>query len=216
MAQSGDFQVQPRIIDLLGRSYTSSEAALKELVANAWDADATRVDIFLPMALEGNPIVVKDNGHGMTLGELRSVYLPIGMNRRAKRGPTTRNGRRVRGRLGIGKFAGFVLASRITVTTVVRGTKSRLALDKNELEARDAADVDLEQVPLAIEIDNTDEAPGTTVELSLLRPGLEQPDPRKLGAFILREFGLPEDFAVYVDGVQLTSDHLDSKRVEVQ
>ena|SRR5438067_1080796 len=105
MAQAGYFQVQPRIVELLGRSYASSEAALKELVANAWDADATRVEVSLPIALEGKPILVSDNGYGMTPQELQSVYLPIGMNRRTRRGPTTPRGRRVRGLLGIGKFA---------------------------------------------------------------------------------------------------------------
>ena len=58
MALSGSFQVNPRTIDLLGRSYRSSEVALKELVANAWDADASRVEISLPIALEGRPITV--------------------------------------------------------------------------------------------------------------------------------------------------------------
>jgi hypothetical protein len=216
VAQSGYFQVQPRIVDLLGRSFNSSEAALKELVANAWDADATRVDISLPMALEGKPIVVSDNGYGMTSQELQSVYLPIGMDRRSRRGPTTKRGRRVRGRLGIGKFSGFVMATRITVTTVVRGTKSRLTMDKAELEARDAADIDLEQVPLMIETEETTEPSGTTVELSLLRAGLEQPDPKKVRELVLRDFGLPEDFAVYIDGAKLTADDLDGRKVEVQ
>jgi hypothetical protein len=37
------FRVDPRIAEILGESYRSSEQALKELVDNAWDADATKV-----------------------------------------------------------------------------------------------------------------------------------------------------------------------------
>lgn len=34
------FQVDPRLATLLSQEYSSSERALKELVDNAWDADA--------------------------------------------------------------------------------------------------------------------------------------------------------------------------------
>ena len=91
MTLTGSLRVEPRTVKFLGRTYLRSEVALKELVANCWDADATRVDISLPLALEGKSIVVLDNGHGMTGRELQSVYLPIGLNR-LSRGETTRAG----------------------------------------------------------------------------------------------------------------------------
>lgn len=68
------FHVQSQLLDVLAAQYRSSEEALKELVANCWDADATRVDIALPIALSGEPIFVRDNGHGMTPLELRAHY----------------------------------------------------------------------------------------------------------------------------------------------
>ena len=37
------FQVDSRLATLLSQEYSSSERALKELVDNAWDADAERV-----------------------------------------------------------------------------------------------------------------------------------------------------------------------------
>ncbi|MCY4226417.1 MAG: hypothetical protein OXF20_01735, partial [Gammaproteobacteria bacterium] len=45
-----------RILDSLGiQMYQSPVAAIAELIANAWDADANSVNINLPSSLSGNP-----------------------------------------------------------------------------------------------------------------------------------------------------------------
>lgn len=49
------FQVDSRLATLLSQEYPSSERALKELVDNAWDADAEQVTILLPKPLSGDP-----------------------------------------------------------------------------------------------------------------------------------------------------------------
>ena len=41
---------------LLGENYRSTEQAIKELIDNAWDADAEHVWITLPEPLTGDPI----------------------------------------------------------------------------------------------------------------------------------------------------------------
>lgn len=66
MAQTARFRVDPKLVSLLGEGYRSSEYALKELIDNAWDADATEVCITLPDPLTGHPIIVEDDGSGMT------------------------------------------------------------------------------------------------------------------------------------------------------
>ncbi|MGB9299791.1 MAG: ATP-binding protein, partial [Anaerolineae bacterium] len=57
-----------RIIDQLGiQMYQSPVAAVAELVANAWDADAELVQIDLPADLgEDAELTIKDDGIGMT------------------------------------------------------------------------------------------------------------------------------------------------------
>ena len=80
------FQVDSRLATLLSQEYSSSERALKELVDNAWDADAERVAIALPKPLSGDPIVIQDDGTGMTEEELRRHYLSIASDRRSRRG----------------------------------------------------------------------------------------------------------------------------------
>lgn len=53
MSETAHFSVDTRLTRLLGETYRSSEAALKELVDNAWDADACNVWIRLPTPLTG-------------------------------------------------------------------------------------------------------------------------------------------------------------------
>src|SRR3546814_1241361 len=50
------FQVDSRLATLLSQEYRSTERALKELVDNAWDADADQVSIQLPKPLSGEQI----------------------------------------------------------------------------------------------------------------------------------------------------------------
>jgi hypothetical protein len=45
------FRVDPRLARLLGENYRSTEQAIKELIDNAWDADAEHVWITLPEPL---------------------------------------------------------------------------------------------------------------------------------------------------------------------
>ena len=61
-----NFQVDPRLATLLGESYRSTEQAIKELVDNAWDADAQHVLIRLPKPMTTEPIPVVDDGSGMS------------------------------------------------------------------------------------------------------------------------------------------------------
>jgi hypothetical protein len=58
-----------RLIDLLGHQmYGGPVPAVAELVANAWDADAEKVEIILPADIksEGAEIIVRDYGTGMS------------------------------------------------------------------------------------------------------------------------------------------------------
>ena len=56
------FKVDTGLASLLSESYRSPEKALKELIDNAWDAEASHVEITLPEPLSGDAIVVEDNG----------------------------------------------------------------------------------------------------------------------------------------------------------
>jgi len=122
-----------RIIDHLGiQMYQSATAALAELVANAWDANAENVWITLPDSLDGASITIKDDGVGMTFAECESRYLNVGYCRRGKKAKEFVAGNRpVLGRKGIGKFAGFGIAEIIEVDTTSKETGERTVFQLN-------------------------------------------------------------------------------------
>lgn len=126
-----------RTLEHLGtQMYKRRDVALAELVANCWDAGATEVEITVPGGTGYDPtasaILVTDNGSGMSEAEVDDEYLVIGRNRRAEGqfGPT---GRKVMGRKGVGKLAGFGLARQMRVTTWRGGLASTLQLDADNL-----------------------------------------------------------------------------------
>lgn len=86
-------------IDHLGvKLYSTIPPMIAELVANAWDADATNVEIILKDE-DIKSIIVKDNGLGMTFNELNNNFLKIGRNRRKDTHiSTTKKGRNVLGK----------------------------------------------------------------------------------------------------------------------
>ena len=129
-----------RIIDSLGiQMYQSPVAAVAELIANAWDADASRVKVQLPSNLSGQAeIVVEDNGIGMTFAECQRLYLNVGRNRRDDDvGDASPDGRPVLGRKGIGKFAGFGIAELLEIDTTSSKTGERTVfrLDLQDLRS---------------------------------------------------------------------------------
>lgn len=173
------FSVNPRLTRLLGETYRSSEAALKELVDNAWDADALNVWIDIPPTLTSAPIVVKDDGLGMSEDQIRSNYLDIANDRRRRSGEiTTQLKRKVKGRKGIGKFAGLILAESMKLISYRENRKCSLVIDKTSILNTQE---DLETIPLEFVAENAkgDET-GSLVELSNLDQNLNYPIPENL------------------------------------
>lgn len=99
--------------------------AIAELVSNAWDADATETRVRLPLeetwdsANQNHFIEVTDNGNGMTWDMVRDAYLDVGRDRReAEKTDKSPGGRRLQGRKGLGKLAGFGISDTLEVQTV--------------------------------------------------------------------------------------------------
>lgn len=198
------FQVDSRLATLLSQEYSSSERALKELVDNAWDADAEKVSITLPRPMSGDPIVIQDDGTGMTEEELRRHYLSIATDRRSRRGErTSGKNRLVKGRKGIGKFAGLMAAAAMTLETHARDRLCRFTLrldDLSQVEDIEQLDIGLHSEPCGPELH------GTTITLSDLYQGLAYPDANKLRQILLQDYGRQDDFSITVDGKRLDVD----------
>lgn len=207
MPTHANFRVDPRLASLLGEGYRSTEQALRELVDNAWDADADNVRITLPKPMTDDPIVVADDGSGMTESELRHHYLMIANDRYSRRGTkTTRYARMVRGRKGIGKFAGLVAAEDMRVETWARGMKTTLNISKATLLQ---AKGDLEKVDLPIGVEDCDsEKKGTTITLSRLNSRFTVPAPEALKEILALEYGRTSGFTILVNEEPLSHEDI--------
>src|SRR5690349_2223587 len=91
--------------------YSNIPAVLSEVVANAWDADADRVNIQIDKRADF--ITITDTGHGMNTHDINEKFLTVGYRRRDEKGGavTRRYGRAVMGRKGIGKLSLFSIAT---------------------------------------------------------------------------------------------------------
>lgn len=198
MKQTTHFQVDPRITSLLGESYRSSEHALKELVDNAWDADASKVWIQLPDPLSSDPLIIEDNGSGMTEKEVTQEYMVVASSRISRKGDRTpKKHRKVKGRKGIGKFAGLLAADVMEIQTCARGKITRILIDKNNLLM---ADRDLEGIDLPYETNICpQENQGTKIILTNLNQNLAFPDPDMLRQLLMLEYGRQSDFQIFVN-----------------
>lgn len=197
-----------RIIDQLGsQTYQSPVASIAELVANAWDADANKVEISLPDGSESDPqIIIKDDGLGMDVSDCDAKYLNIGWCKRGKDPEAfSPGGRPVLGRKGIGKFAGFGIAKVIGVETISKDTGEKTSFEMNldELTSdeymKEGGEVEAEHSGP----DNKRKKDhGTTIilkSLSLDRMISKSQFPRSMARrFLLHQTA--DDFKVFVDG----------------
>ncbi|HID64936.1 MAG TPA: hypothetical protein EYP49_19630 [Anaerolineae bacterium] len=95
--------VAPNVIRELSGIYPTFVSAFKELVSNAYDADAILVTIRFSSDL--STVTVEDNGAGMTPFEFQDEYLRIGGSVQGRGEDMTARGRRPIGRKGIGFLA---------------------------------------------------------------------------------------------------------------
>ncbi|KEQ22135.1 ATP-binding protein [Paenibacillus tyrfis] len=201
------FKVQPRVVYLLSNQYRSSEQALKELVDNAWDADAEQVHITIPLDLfPTEAIIIQDDGTGMSTSQVMSDYLNIAYNRRVQKGELTPyKTRKVRGHKGIGKFAGLVAASQMEVQTTHNSITSTLIINKDDLYNYDN---DLEELNIEVISRVSDNPRGTKIILSGLNQGLNLPSVEKLRELLIFEFGRQSDFDIYINGEKVTFEDI--------
>ena len=196
------------------QTYSTLPPVIGELVANAWDADARRVDIDIPTTAftDASEIVVRDNGIGMTDADVRNAYLVIGRDRRAASGDKpTAKGRKVIGRKGIGKFSGFGLAGEIEVETIHNGETSRFRMNYEELE-KHAADREIQMPALPptgevikgtrVTLRHVTKFKNRSVDIQALRRGLA----RRFSII-----GSKHDFQVYVNGTPISPKERDLK-----
>ncbi len=112
---------------LAGANLLKPKVAIIELIANAWDAGATKVEIFWPTK-EQSHFEIRDNGHGMSSAEFSKRYMQIMYNRVAGQGSSVefesrgkKVMRRTFGKNGLGRMGGFSFADSYRLATTTDG-----------------------------------------------------------------------------------------------
>src|SRR5216684_7020249 len=128
-----DERVLARITDGI---YRQPSSALRELISNAYDADAKKV-VILTDAPRFATVIVRDDGNGLTPEALANLIKNIGASPKqssvgAEIGVTDKedvtlslSGRKLIGRLGIGLFSVAQLTRHFQVLTKTKGSNFR-------------------------------------------------------------------------------------------
>lgn len=131
-----EMTVDLNVLEHLGINlYSNIAAVLTEAVANAWDADASSVQIRVDPNNEW--IEIEDDGIGMSVEDLNGKYLRVGYRRRdedAAHGCKTAKGRPVMGRKGLGKLSLFSIADVIEVQSAKDGGKHGFRMTVSDIK----------------------------------------------------------------------------------
>lgn len=159
----------PNTIEHLGfRMYSRLPNAVAELVANAYDADATSVLVTLDTS-GSQSVEVADDGHGMSADDLSDRYLRIGRNRRSDDSGLSESGRRrVAGRKGLGKLALFGIGKSITIRTKRAGSPDWIVVTMDGDDIRATVGGDYHPVS-SVEPAESPEEHGTTIVVEELQ-----------------------------------------------
>lgn len=192
-----------------GQIIADPATAIVELVANAWDAHATRVDITWPNGERG--FAIRDNGVGMTPAQFLHRWRMLDYERLIEQGARSipppdildAKPRAVYGRNGKGRHAAFLFANPYMVRTWRDGHESMFAISRGKSLERP---FDVERLSDADEVDGH----GTEITGSSEAVGITASAAREIiGARFLTD----PSFVVTVDGTTVTFEDLSDEQI---
>ena len=214
------------LIRTLGNLANSSEVALTELVANAWDAGATLVEIFIPEKL-GEKLTIEDNGIGMTKDNFYSRWMKLGYNRLKHQGKKVEfpNGislnRFAYGRNGVGRHGMLCFNNEYEITTNKNGIESKFTIttvSENEpflIKREKFSKTNKSGTKLEVVVSKNLPKPETILEIISAR-FLHDPkfiiSINKQTIQLEQHKGLINSETIEIDGINLTVNLIDSKK----
>ena len=208
MPEEYTLDIDLNVLNHLGLNlYSNVPAVVAELIANAWDADASRVNVSVKEQREGKRIIIQDDGCGMNDADLRKKFLTVGYQRRSKgSGDQTVGGRRVMGRKGIGKLSVLSIARKVYVYTKKEDTDP-LAIELDVAKIQEAIEKKEKYHPPVINVPGDIElgSSGTALVLSDLKKRVNASLDAYLRQRVARRFSvISRDFQVFVNGDEIT------------
>lgn len=204
------FKPKARIIRTIGDQLISGpEAAVIELVKNAYDADANFVEIkFNPPLQPGKGrISITDDGHGMSLDDIRLKWMEPATASKVKDRRSPSKARKMMGSKGIGRFAAAKLGAKMALTSTVKSKEGNIAVLIPELDwSIFSDDVYLSDIAIDYLVQNVEDPTGTTIEVIELHESWTKDRLSKLYnelRRLLSPFSVSheksKDFCVYLD-----------------
>ena len=128
------FTMNYNALKMFGRQlYSNAWAAISELVANGFDANAKNVFLYIDMKEKRNTTIeLFDDGIGMNDEDLKSKYVRIGRNRRTENNKDTAAGRK-----GIGKLAALYLSDKYQIIIRKDNEVSAWGVDVSDMDDED-------------------------------------------------------------------------------
>ena len=165
------FSVDAGIINRLGKELVGKqETAVSELIKNAYDADATEVNLIFENAWnKGGVLTIEDNGHGMNREQLVNGFMRLSSSDKIHNPVSTKYKRQKAGKKGIGRFATQRLGEKLIIITQTEQSPDALKVVINWDDF--ATDKDLLTVSNKIEFIPKTKENGTTLTIEGLREG---------------------------------------------
>ena len=181
---------------------TQPDVALTELVANAWDAGATEVKIFIPEKC-GQVLTVEDNGIGLTKEEFHNRWMKLSYNRLIHQGkkvlfPNGETSSRIAyGRNGVGRHGLLCFNDECQVITHKAGSELSLTVS-TKIPGQAIAIIDEQTTPSKNQ--------GTILKVVVER---NLPNVKHIREIISSRFLHDPQFIIEVNRKRLTLDQLD-------
>jgi hypothetical protein len=122
------------VLEQLGlKLYSNVPAVISEIIANSYDADASKVEIDINP--DSKIIIITDDGVGMNITDINDRFLKVGYRKRddANNNITAKK-RKPMGRKGIGKLSIFAIAEEAEIYTVKGRENHAFSMDINEIK----------------------------------------------------------------------------------
>lgn len=196
-------QLSLNVLNHLGINlYSNVPSVLSEAVANAYDADATVVNIITDQAKD--EIIIEDNGIGMTLSDINDKFLCVGYQKRKEGEAISKIFRRaVMGRKGIGKLSLLSIADEISIHTIKDSHKNAFRISKKDIEDNISTSKN-QYEPEEINFIDFGKKSGTRIILNGLKKNITR-TPEYLKKRLSRRFGFKAtDFKLLINSSEIT------------
>lgn len=201
-----------RFLDRYAGAIISDPAvAIVELVANAWDAYATRVDIVWPKRTQNIAFSITDNGKGMTPEQFQRRWKTLDYNRIADEGTKSMppadlenaQARNAYGRNGKGRHAAFKFSDPYRVRTWRDGKEIVYEVRRGATQPFDVR-----------EISSRTGVPGHGTEISATASDGVSLDAEAAREVIGTRFLADPNFVVSIDGTLVTFDDIPTRSIQ--